>query len=365
MRPRVVHIISSLSGGGRERRMSQLVAAMRDSNEFDTHIIVYSPKNDYLPDFPLDKIYIVRKNSGKLHFIKELYGQINALNPDIIHVWTDIILSNYMALKLASRGNRKLILGFLADGNIIKGRINRLLAQSLYRKSSAIVSNSQAGLVAKLAPMAKSHVIYNGFDFARLDAKPFDETSLRKELGLVDKRVVTMVARFDRAKNWDMFITIAEKFVPVKEVIFLAVGGGPLIEEYKSKATSNVVFAGRRNDVENILKITSLSLLFSNSAVHAEGVSNSIMESMAAGVPVIATRGGGTAEIISDGENGFIVEPDDVDSATRLCRELVVDNPSKRNNMGEKAVSEIKDRFLLSKMVSQYVELYKTILNRK
>ena len=58
--------------------------------------------------------------------------------------------------------------------------------------------------------MAKSHVIYNGFDFARLDAKPFDETSLRKELGLVDKRVVTMVARFDRAKNPSKKLLAAE-----------------------------------------------------------------------------------------------------------------------------------------------------------
>ncbi|MBQ4292609.1 MAG: glycosyltransferase family 4 protein [Muribaculaceae bacterium] len=361
---RIVHIITSLSGGGRERRMSQLVAAMRDSADYDTHVIVFSHNNDYLADYPAKKIHFVNKNVGKVSFVRLLMRQLKALSPDIVHLWTEI---NTVMLAVLLSKNRlcfKLVLGYIADGNPISRFSYRKMSEWACRKADAIVSNSMAGLVAKKAPMEKSHVIYNGFDFSRFDAKPFDERKLREELSLTDKRVVTMVARFDRAKNWDMFMSVAEKFALDEDVRFLTVGDGPMTAEYKEKAASNVVFAGRRNDVENILKITSLSLLFSNSAVHAEGVSNSIMESMAAGVPVIATRGGGTAEIISDGENGFIVEPDDVDSATRLCRELVVDNPEKRNEMGEKAVDEIKSRFLLSKMTADYVVLYDNLICR-
>lgn len=361
MKRRIVHIISSLSGGGRERRMSQLVSSMRDSVEYETHVIVFSDKNDYLADYPSELIHVVDKNVGKLRFMKNLRQKLSTIKPDIVHLWSGINTVVLSVLKSKRRQRFRLILGYLADGNPIKSFSNKLMSKIAYHRADAVVSNSRAGLIAKNAPMAKSYVIYNGFDFERLGANPFNENSLRKELGLEDKCVVTMVARFDRAKNWDMFITVAEKFVSVEDVIFLAVGDGPLIEEYKSKATSNVVFAGRRNDVENILKITHVSLLFSNSAVHAEGVSNSIMESMAAGVPVIATRGGGTAEIISDSENGFIVEPNDVVSATRLCRELV-DNSAKRNEMGDKAVSEIKSRFLLSKMTADYVALYDKLI---
>lgn len=361
---RIVHIISSLSGGGRERRMSQLVGSMRDSADYETHVIVFSPQNDYLPDYPSEKIHIVSKSVGKIRFMKNLSRELAAIQPDIVHLWSGINAVVLPVLKAKRRRGFRLILGYLADGNPVKQFSDRLVMKIAYSYADAVVSNSRAGLIAKKAPKDKSHVIYNGFDFARLEAKPFDENALRSELHLGKKRVVTMVARFDRAKNWKMFIDVAERFADDENVVFLAVGDGPLIDNYKTLGNENVVFAGRRSDVENILKITDVSLLFSNSDVHAEGVSNSIMEAMAAGVPVIATRGGGTAEIISDGENGFIVEPDDVDSATRLCRELVVDNPEKRNEMGEKAVDEIKSRFLLSKMTADYVVLYDNLICR-
>ena len=358
---KVLHIISSLSGGGRERRMSQLVKGMAGLAGYEIHIVVFSLKNDYLIDYPADKIHLVDKTQGKLSFAKTLRRKIKSISPDVVHLWTEITPSIYLALMGCHK--YRFIFGSIADGNPVRGLFHRFLVNRIYKKSDAIVSNSKAGLIAKKAPLEKSHVIYNGFDFARLSAKSFDEKALRKELNVEDKRVVTMVARFDRAKNWEMFLSIASSFSSNSDVVFVAVGDGPLIDENKKEATENVVFAGRRNDVENILKIADVSLLFSNSEVHAEGVSNSIMESMAAGVPVIATRGGGTTEIITDSKNGYVVEPNDATTAAEKLNQLLGDSIL-LDEMSRCAVEEIRSRFLLTDMTDHYVELYNKLLKK-
>jgi len=130
----------------------------------------------------------------------------------------------------------------------------------------------------------------------------------------------------------------------------------------KNKGLKNIHFVTNRSDVMEIMAVTDVSVLFTNNDVHAEGVSNSIMESMAASVPVIATAGGGTAEIITPGDDGFIIEPKNVNMACTRLVELL-ENEELRKTMGEKASNTVKTRFVLSTMGEQYYSIYKQLLN--
>ena len=72
---------------------------------------------------------------------------------------------------------------------------------------------------------------------------------------------------------------------------------------------NKIIFLGKRSNVESIINIFDVGILLTNSKVHGEGISNSIMEYMALGKPVIATRGGGTNEVVIEGENGYLIDP--------------------------------------------------------
>ena len=125
----------------------------------------------------------------------------------------------------------------------------------------------------------------------------------------------------------------------------------------KEKGVESIMFLGFRSDVEKILMCSDAGLLFTNSKVHAEGISNSILESMAAGLPVIATDGGGTSEIIEDGKSGFIVKPTDSAEAAITLRKIYNDD-NLRKEIGNKAKERIQKSFTLDAMAKEYINLY-------
>ena len=123
----------------------------------------------------------------------------------------------------------------------------------------------------------------------------------------------------------------------------------------------NILFLGRRNDVEEILMAIDISVLFDTSK-HAEGISNSLMEAMAAGLPVIATGTGGTPELVSHEETGFLVDEYDVEGAFMYLSRLY-DDAKLRERIGNNARDYIRNYMSLDNMTKSYMELYQRLLN--
>jgi glycosyltransferase involved in cell wall biosynthesis len=123
---------------------------------------------------------------------------------------------------------------------------------------------------------------------------------------------------------------------------------------------NRVVFTGYRSDIPALLADTTVFALPSLT----EGLSNVVLEAMAAGLPVIATRVGGTPEIIRDGLNGLLVPPSDPaslkDALTR-----VLDDPAMAKGLGEAAKRSIEERFSMARMVNSTEALYTDLLARK
>ena len=149
-------------------------------------------------------------------------------------------------------------------------------------------------------------------------------------------------------------------------VTFLAIGDGINLEKCKKMLSpqyqDKIKFLCKQQNVEAIINIFDIGILSTNTKVHGEGISNSIMEYMALGKPVVATDSGGTREIISHGETGFLINPHDVNDMRKRIAQLL-ESEELANKMGNAGFERIKREFSLEKMVNSYITLYESLLS--
>jgi glycosyltransferase involved in cell wall biosynthesis len=121
-----------------------------------------------------------------------------------------------------------------------------------------------------------------------------------------------------------------------------------------------VVFLGKHVMVGNYLSLFDISVL---SSIDHEGCSNSILESMFLGKPVVATDVGGNRELVIPGENGLLVPPRDPEALAQAILSLL-DDPERARQMGDKGRSIVLSQFSQERMVADYQELWLNLLEK-
>jgi glycosyltransferase involved in cell wall biosynthesis len=227
------------------------------------------------------------------------------------------------------------------------------------------VSRYLKGLLVEYGfPAEKTWFIYNGVDLDRFATTP--KGKLRAELGLTEAvPLVGMVANIRSSKGYEHFIHAARRVIDVRpEVQCVAVGEvdariSPGLESLVGRLglEGRFHFLGFRPDVAAILHDLDVFALSSTS----EGLSIATIEAMAAGAPVVVTRSGGPQEIVEEGKTGFLVPPADPGALAARILELL-ENPTRAREMSRMAQEEVRNRFSLSKMVSEYEALYERCL---
>jgi glycosyltransferase involved in cell wall biosynthesis len=173
-----------------------------------------------------------------------------------------------------------------------------------------------------------------------------------------------MLARLVEQKRHTVFLQALEMTRnELPPVSVLLVGDGKLREklerEVKARHLGDMVsFTGYRSDIPQILALSDLSVLTSE----REGFSNTIIESLAAGVPVVATDVGGNSEAIVDGECGLIIQPDDLTGLARALKKVLTDD-TLRYKMSQSARMRAK-RFSLEHMRDETRHLYLELLTK-
>jgi glycosyltransferase involved in cell wall biosynthesis len=124
--------------------------------------------------------------------------------------------------------------------------------------------------------------------------------------------------------------------------------------------SKQIIFTGKRDDIESILQIIDIGALITNAENHGEGISNSIIECMTMGKPVIATRGGGTNEVVLDGFNGFLVGHKNEEQIIAAIEKLVKDSVL-LHTMGENARQYVRKNFDLEQKTDEYIRLYQKL----
>jgi L-malate glycosyltransferase len=250
-------------------------------------------------------------------------------------------------------------------------QVGDLLTRRQFRVQSAafrlcdrVVCNSRAAAVRLRetgTPDRKLVIIPNGLpeEYFAKSVPLLPRKSRRSRVG--------MVARMNSiSKNHSLFLRIASRLVGTRdEVDFVLAGDGPLRSSLEQEARelglgSRVQFLGDCRDVAAVFASLDVSVLTSRS----ESLSNVILEGMAAGVPAVACDVGGNPELLRNGENGFLV-PDGDEHAFTVAVGRLLDDPTLRRAIGERARSEASARFSMPRIRDLYEKLYSDLLTEK
>ena len=369
---KILFFINGIHPGGKERRMIELMKELKLRQQTDFQLIVMNSEISYpeIYDLKIKIHFLIRKTTKDFRVFRKLYKICKQYKPNIIHCWDSMTV--VYAIPICKLLNIKLINGMIVDTPVIKNFSNKnwLRGQVTFPFSNIIVGNSQAGLRAYKAPVKKSMCIYNGIDLSRFQNLE-DPIHIRKALfgnQFEHVFIVGMVAAFELRKDYKTLIEAAIMLVSKHvDLRFLLIGGGSYLNQSKSSIpralSDKIIFLGKQSNVESLINIFDIAILLTNAKVHGEGVSNSIIEYMALCKPVIATRGGGTDEVITENENGFLIEPNNKDHLIEKIEFLMKNE--KRNTIGQVARKTVEERFNLKIMTDQYTNIYQDLFTSK
>jgi glycosyltransferase involved in cell wall biosynthesis len=375
----LVYVITKLELGGAQK---QLLSLIRHLDKEKLKLFLFTAKNGLLMPEALSidgltikrSLWLERSINPLKDFLTliEIYKFIKKNNIDIVHTHSSKagILGRWGA-KLAKV---KIVLhtvhgwSFNDYQSILTRRffiwLERITA--LFTDKLIVVSNydKQRGLVNHIGDQDKYSIIRYGIDYTEFDIQ---DQNIRKELGIdTHDLVVGMISCFKPQKSHRDFIKLASlvnRSLP--EVKFLLVGDGVLrskIERFihKFNLQGSVILTGWRKDISRILSGLDVFVLTSL----WEGLPVSVLEAMAASLPVVVTSTGGVGEIVKEDKNGFCVPICDIQQMSEKLVSLLKDE-NLRKQMGQNARSSLDFNFKSENMLRNTQDLYENLISEK
>jgi len=354
-----MHLVHTYGVGGMEVGITKLVNAL-DRTRVTSSICSCCPgdslKNRLDAEIPLFELNRKPGNDPKL--VVELYRLLKRERPHVLHThrWATLC-EGLIAARLA--GVPFVVHG--EHGTLETRRHNAFVQRTIWKRVDQVLSVSSR-LAERMAreisyPLDRIKVIRNGVDTNRF--RPRNPAPVRQELGLSpDALVIGAVGRLVPVKDYPTLlralVRLRDRGIAFQSII---AGTGRLRDELTALAISlglsNVRFLGNRDDIEHLLPAFDVFVLSSSS----EGLSNTIQEAMAAGLPVVATRVGGADELVDEPHTGLLVPPGDPGAMADAIGSLAED-PARRNNMGVAARRRAEAVFALDVMIREYERLY-------
>lgn len=361
---KILFYIENLGPGGKERRLVELIKGLSKYPDIEMELVLISDNIHYRDIFATGiKInFTIRKGLKKdPKVFSKFYKIAKQFKPDIIHVWGGMSALYAIPTKLLL--SVPMINNQIADApiKVSKGILSH---KSTFLFSDKLIANTTAGLKSYSAPSGKSKVIYNGFEFNRINNLE-QSASVKNKFGIKTKYVVGMIATFYNKKDYATYINAANDILNSRnDVTFICVGDGDSSKDKELVKKGNqerILFLGKQKNVESIMNICDIGVLTSNIKLHGEGISNALLEFSSLAKPILATNNGGTPEIIENGKNGFLLTPfSHTDLSEKIS--LLLDNDDKRFTMGAMAKKIVERKFGIDRMVKEFYESYKEVL---
>jgi len=360
---RIIYFIGTLSSGGKERRLIELLKFIRLNNNYEVMLILRQNNISFSYFYNLGYPY---KILTKIYKKKDLKLPIYFLSicrdfkPDLIHTWG--CMPTVVAILASYILHIPLINSQITSAppkEIIPFK-QKILNKINFTFSDIIISNSYAGIKSFNPPLKKSKVIYNGIDLKRFENLT-DKDIIKNKYGIKTTYAVVMVASFSDYKDYDRYIRVANLTHNTrKDISFICIGGpgndAASFHRAKKQADINplIIITGIISEVEALVNACDICVLFSP---QGEGISNAILEYMALGKSVIAYDIGGTKEIIKNGVNGILLKEENDFQVSKLISDLI-DNVELREIFGKHSRKIIEERFTLDKMGKEYMQIY-------
>ena len=355
---RIIHLIHQLGAGGAENGIINLANHI-DRQRFEMAICAFVGKGSQTHRLGTDRIELfeLNKRAGndlKLPFL--LFRLFRKWRPDIVHThaW-GTLCEGVLAAKVA----RIPIIIHGEHGTIQQTKRTRYIQKSVWRMTDRVLSVSKyhAQKLARTVgfPVQRITVLPNGVDSDRFQRGNRGRSFVRK----ADDILIGTVGRLVPVKNQmvliDAFSKLCNQDFNIKLII---VGDGPLRHQLQTVAkdtgcADRIEFLGRRSDVPEIMRAMDIFVLSS----YSEGMSNTILEAMSSGLPVVATAVGGNPELVLNGKTGLLVPTNDPEKLERaLC--LLIRHEEMRKEMGMRGRERVKKYFSLRGMIDNYEKLY-------
>jgi sugar transferase (PEP-CTERM/EpsH1 system associated) len=367
-RLRVLHVIDRLGVGGTEVAMLRIIQALGDEAFEHRICTIRGFDEDFVRSRNFSgRIYVAGRSTGGFQFLlPRLTAVMREFRPHIVHS------RNWGAIEAAPAARLCCVPvtihsehGYEVDmlqGLPTRRRLFRRLA---YAAANVVftVSEELRAYHSKQAwlPSDRFRILPNGVDTLRFAARPAVGQETRRRLGLpTDRLVLGSVGRVTAIKDHAAMLKaaelLAERGLPIH---VLLVGSGPELGKLKEYAADarllahRVTFAGECPDIPEILNAMDIFVLPSL----REGLSNTLLEAMASGLPIVATRVGGNPELIEHERSGWLFEPRDVARLAQIL-EAAIRDENLRQQFGEAARLRAAQRFSLDAMIGRYRGLY-------
>jgi glycosyltransferase involved in cell wall biosynthesis len=367
---RVEHVVLSLDVGGLERNVvNQVREADRLGQAADVVCLERPGALAARVEELGGRVSCFDKPPGlKVGLIARLAVAFRRSRPDVVH--THQVATLFYAATAARLAGVPLIVhtehGKHYAGRPNNARLGRLGARHVARFYCLSRDMADEALAARVVPARKLRTIDNGIDLDRF-RDPGDPHALRARLGIpADAPVIGTAGRLAEIKRQDILIrgfARLREHVPTARLVI--VGDGPLRDDLAGLAATlgvgdAVHLVGYTADPQHYHHMFDVFAMTSRS----EGTPQALIEAGVAGRPAVATRVGGVPEMVIDGENGFLIDPDDPDALADRLRRLV-DDPGLRRRLGEAARSRAEARYDVRRMAEAYHRDYLELLGAR
>lgn len=371
-------VVSNLEYGGAQRQIVELVNNM-DPDRYLVRIVSLS---DYLPlqkqlrpGIDVDVVY--KKSRFDFTVAFKLARLIRQFNIDVIHSYLfDAEIAARLAGLLSFR--RPVVIGSERNTDYALKRV-QLVAYKLTKKLvDAVIANSRAGASFNAEtlgqPESLYRVIHNGVDTNKF--KPQDRAMARQPLGLTEDDVaIGVFASFKAQKNhpflFEAILPILDRYprlrlVLVGDMLFQGMHGsddyhaGVMKMIETTRLAGHCVLLGNRDDIQDVYPACDFTVLPSL----FEGTPNVLLESMACGVPVVATNVSDNAIIVEHDRTGLLVDSGDV-AGLRSALTLMLDNEEKRIVLGKNARERMVSAFSSAKLAEKTMAVYDEFVDRR
>ena len=369
--PLIAHVIFRLGVGGLENGLINLINRIPE-DRYRHAIICIKDATSFGERIERQNVQVIElnKKDGKDPAIYwRMWSTLRKLRPDIIHTRNANAIEFQLIAALA-RVRYRVHGEHGWDVHDIYGtsRKYRMLRKALspfVHQFIAVSQDLERYLLKSVGVSADKVIqIYNGVDFLGFRQRARDDCRLPWDGSLMDDLIVIgTVGRMQVVKNQMLLVRAFLRIFELEPDLrlrlrLLMVGEGPLRDEIKCALEEHGIsdLAWLPGARENVAALVAKIDVFVLPSIN-EGISNTVLEAMALGVPVVATRVGGNKEIVFHGRTGTLVAPDDINEMAMAIIRYVADSDL-RCTQGDAAKQVIEEQFSLDLMVRRYLEVY-------
>jgi glycosyltransferase involved in cell wall biosynthesis len=380
---RICHIITRMDWGGSPDVVRLLCEGLA-RDDFEVTLIIGQTRHasqktrDFLEHFP-GKVVSIPELRREINPFVDLYA-LFALNRFLRHHDFDIVHTHTAKAGFLGR-SAALLAGcrcivHTPHGHNFYGYFGKTMSSlivllerlaGLYTAAMVVLTRLEKNDCCALGvvPEAKMRLIHPALEPEFFNADRSSREAMRQSLGLGSGRVIGMIARLEPVKGPRYFVEACAQLAGVlPDARFVVIGEGSLRKEMEDSVqryglAQRFLFTGWREDIPGIL--SCLDVMVQPSLNEALGLS--LLQAQAKGVPIVATRVGGIAEAVVDGETAILVPPGDSSAIAQAVKKILEDTEFAAV-MGKKAREWVAGQFTVERMLKSHEALYRELLQR-